>query len=1793
MATPPAQPARTNETRVLREALAQLRLKLLDLTARNRLLNYRHPIGKSLQFVEGPASALYARLSDAKGIVNIQGLPEPTRRDWEMQNGRLSRPDQKGWARVHGIATEAELPQELPNAEPRLRALMYLDDLAKHCRKIEREALLAIEETGANMLYLVLGFLEYPDQKQSDRFLTAPLLSIPVSMLKRSQGPNQVFGLRYTGDDITENLSLREKLKQDHALILPELDEEELDINAYFAAVKKATRAHAGFTFRNRTSLCLLSFTNMLLVRDLDPENWPTLKGMNGLVDHPLVRRLFAGEGSNDGGNPLEPAQEHPVEEPPGSSIPLVFDADSSQHSALVDVLAGGKNLVIEGPPGTGKSQTITNLIAACLEKNKKVLFVAEKLAALQVVKARLSQAGLDPFVLELHSSKSNKKQVLEQIGARLDLKCQPPRDLKRKVDELELHRKELKAYADLLNTTSNNAFGLTLFEVMWKAEKHRAQLSISTHLQTVAIDDAETMNGLELSRRCQCLQHLALQYQAIKRFDRDHPFWGLWLAPLSPGEEIEIHRLFLSLLDTAERLSAAADGFRTLLGDDLGLSYPETRLLKQKLDEFVRTTSDELPLDQLPGLFDFDPNLIAVRRTLEEFENLTEKFYGLSQSVNQTLIDEGSASTEKSDLLRKVQRDAAKAGMRLGSALEIEALSANLARLSDQLNSTVSAVQTFCAQNRIPFDPTPAGAQRISELQELLRTAPDEHLELESEQLTVPACPKLLASLEGLFDRWQKSEAQLDATLYLDQTPDPNQLREAILTLRQGQTWYRFLQPRWRSAIALHKGLQRIKQNVRSEARLRDVEQLATLGTLRQQWQTHPAWQEVFKKSASPSPISIKPYLLVAQWNQKAIAFMSELGSEFIDTATLNVPRLKELRKGVDEACRNMHNACDIATSIKGLVPSASEPGDSYLAIAESTKKVATIIDGCIPLMKAEVTAVSSIENAITGYDSALERRRLADVINSKNSYRTLLKKDFDGTNSCVNLYLSLLFVGEHILELNLPLPVLRALQRTNPRQVAIHASSQLSILIQSFGEIESFKSQIKRFGNLDWDQWSDIQEVSTFVESAGRIRNKCIQACDSADSIVPWSTYLARRDEAKGLALQDFASLMEGGQIAPEELDSGYAYATFCTVVRNAFKRFPRLGRFAGTKHELVREQFRCLDQEIIKVRGKDLSYRCALTAAPPHGTNGTRVDDKSEMVLVQHLLPQQKPRMPLRKLLRRAGRSIQELKPCFMMGPQAVAQYLSAGELRFDLVIMDEASQLKPEEAIGAIARGTQLVVVGDPKQLPPTSFFSRMSQMAEEEEQFTTTDAESILDICLSHFRPPRPLRWHYRSKHHSLIAFSNHYFYRNLIIFPSPYGHSTDLGIRVTYLPDAVYEDQTNYKEAIRVVDAVINHIAERPNDSLGIATLNLKQRDLIAELLEERLVSVDGADAFKERWKSEGQPLFVKNLENVQGDERDAIIISTTFGKPHGANVVRQNFGPISRQGGWRRLNVLFTRARKSLAIVTSLKPEDIVIDAQTPQGTKVLRNYLEFVRSGSLVEPELTDGGPESDFETSVIEFLRRHNFDVTPQLGVAGYRIDIAVKHPDFPNAYLAAIECDGASYHSAPSVRDRDRIRQEILESMGWQGRIWRIWSTDWFRKPQEESKRLVDFLSGLRNSWKPQFRSGPSWVEVSKEANTRSESHREKFQDAMLESEDDLAVRIGDVVRYIDIKKPEDTMTVRITENTKDLEAGLIHRGTPLAQVLLGAAIGDEVVLHLAGGMARTFRIVEVKREPVVA
>jgi transcription elongation GreA/GreB family factor/very-short-patch-repair endonuclease len=1798
-------------TSLLALALEQLRLKLLDLTGRNRLINFKHTPGKSLQFVEGAAASIYQRLveSSNRSSINILGLPEPSKSKWIERNGRLQRPDPKDWAKVSGIPTTYDIGTDGDSEQSHVRALMYPDDLAKHCRKIEREAILAIEETGANMLFIVLGFLEFPDQRDSDKLFTAPLVCIPVALKKTESGGIQQFSFTYTGDDISENLSLREKLRNDFGITLPELPEDQINVIEYFGEIEDVIRNQPAFAIKNRVSLCLLSFSNMLLVRDLDPTKWPEEGERNNLIDHPIVRQIFEGDG-DQGGSGLSFAEEHPVEEGPGASIPLVYDADSSQHSALIDVLALKKNLVIEGPPGTGKSQTITNLIAASLAEGKKVLFVAEKLAALEVVKNRLSLAGLDPFVLELHSNKTNKKRVLEELAKRAGFTSTSPSDLPRLQQQLEAHRKDLKAYSDLINSIAYNALGQTLHQIMWRAERHRQRLAgAESSLSQIVVADATQISEFEFRRRMDCLDYLGAQYESVGGFDASGAFWGFYPESLIPGDEVRLGRLFEEVAIWGQEFLDAARGLTGVLGGrvhNLSLSFCSDQV--EVLTRLLQTANQELPLHLVRGFFEDDQTGGKALAALEEFAAQVDRYHHLEGPIKTALKLESSVTKSCTDDLKSVNRLGNSLGLELGTLNEIRDVHQALIDATEALSSAHSTLMTLLAGKSIPYDGTREKLEQLLRFTNLVLEAPEEHFHLQAPGLTRDGAVQAIDQLLGLQGDWINLEKELGESLYLDNLPHEGDLKQAILTLREGDAWYRIFQGRWRRAVGLHRSLQRIKLKVPVQKRLEQLEKIIRLIGLKEQWKASPVWAQYLGLAAPAAPIALEGHLALARWNQKIKVASEEVQATVIDPVNVTADQARSLRREFLALKAEITAAIAALNAIAKKLARLPELTGTHLieTVIQKTREVTDALESRFDWLELEARGSAKLEQVITGCDAALERAVLRSQIQANTQIKTLLGDLYQGVDTDCSGALEALAFGQSVDRLNISPQVKSKLRSGHPITECQAIQSALNQVRVGLRHVQDLVDALSAFGRFDLDVWTGAPADEDLEIFASALIGAAQRASKDSDRLISWSLYLTRRREAIELTLTEFVTLLEKKRIRPSDLSDAYAYCGYSTITREAFRNIPQLGRFTGLMHSQIRNEFKRIDKEIISLRGRAIAHECVRKTLPPPGKNGARVDDRTDMVLLNYLMPQQRPRMPVRKILTRAGGAIQALKPCFMMGPQAVAQYLPPGVIKFDLVIMDEASQLKPEEALGSVARGGQLVVVGDPKQLPPTSFFSRMGQDSDgSDEQFTTTDAESILDVCSSHFRPMRSLRWHYRSQHHSLIAFSNHNFYRgNLVIFPSPYGQGGRLGVRAIYLADAIYENQTNLREAKRVVEAVVEHIATRPNESLGVVTLNIRQRDLIAELLEERLKSVRGADAYRDQWVKEGQPLFIKNLENVQGDERDAIIISTTFGRPPGSSVVRQTFGPISRQGGWRRLNVLFTRAKRSITLYTSLRPEDIVMDGTTPDGTKALRNYLEYARTGLLSTAEETAREPDSDFEISVMEMLKQRGYEVTPQLGVAGYRIDIAVKHPDAAGSYLAAIECDGASYHSALSVRDRDRIRQEILESLGWRGRIWRIWSTDWFRTPRQEAEKLISFLEELRASWKPEHHSGDSWTEEGQsesgeiagtpkqagpiEDSVPSDAEREAVNSVLIDSEEGLEVEVGDVVRYVDVAVPKDVLTVQITAGKDDFANGVVNESRPLARALLGSAAGDEVVLHLAGAPARTFRILDIKR-----
>lgn len=608
---------------------------------------------------------------------------------------------------------------------------------------------------------------------------------------------------------------------------------------------------------------------------------------------------------------------------------------------------------------------------------------------------------------------------------------------------------------------------------------------------------------------------------------------------------------------------------------------------------------------------------------------------------------------------------------------------------------------------------------------------------------------------------------------------------------------------------------------------------------------------------------------------------------------------------------------------------------------------------------------------------------------------------------------------------------------------------------------QIEDFEEAYRSLANaigLDESTIFGDELEQTTLEEISAVLETWIS---SADELERWSRFDQTRQQVQETKAKPLVEPINDGTLEPDDVIPCFEGNLADSLLNAILGERSALAQFDEEVHEDRIDTFQELDERSLELNQKRVL--ATLIEGTPQLMEGA--SKSSQAGLLFHEFGKQRMHKPIRVLLQEAGELIQQMKPCFMMSPLSVAKYLDPGEIEFDVVIFDEASQVRPEDALGTILRGNQLVLLGDTKQLPPTSFFDQVVDQRETEDQwqFNVKDVESILDLCRSPF-PSKRLKWHYRSRHESLIAVSNQEFYDNeLLIYPSPIQDSEELGLEFKHLPDTVYDrgaSSVNRREAKCVAEAAVEHYRDNPSTSLGVGTFSQAQQEAVLEEVEHLRKENPEIDEYFSRDKDES--FFVKNLERIQGDERDVIFISVGYGFDADGNF-SHNFGPLNSTGGWRRLNVLITRARERCVVFSNFTADAIDLSSTNARGVESLKVFMDYAENRNL--RTLTDVGedPDSPFERSVLRFLREEGYDVHPQVGCAGFRIDLAVPDPGKPGRYVLGIECDGASYHSSPVARARDRQRQAILEDRGWD--IYRIWSTDWYRNRKNTKEKLL--------------------------------------------------------------------------------------------------------------------------------
>ncbi|MBL8748030.1 MAG: DUF3320 domain-containing protein [Planctomycetes bacterium] len=1358
-----------------RDRLEHWKGKLLDLSLWNRLLNFVET-KKTIPLDEHELSAVVQRLQSG-ARVRLHARSSVGKAGEDPRD--LAVAQQRSGVDVRA----AHLAEELRAG--RLRATLEGPDLDARLVEIFRHARTSLEESGANTLYLAVGFLQWFETPQSQKARRAPLLLLPLQIERLSVQE----GFRFVLDDAEPriNQSLLQMLARDHDLRLPlgdapPEDDDGVDVGAVLDAFRAAVLALPRWEVLPVACIGFFSFAKYLM--------WLDLNDRDELLRSPVLRHLVERPGTafvQD--EPEVPRDE--IDERDASTVLCPKDADSSQLAA---VLAGaaGRSFVLEGPPGTGKSQTITNLIAQALANEKRVLFVAEKRAALEVVQRRLDEVGLGPFCIELHSSKSGPKAVLQQLRRAMDVGTRrEPEEWMRLANSLQQERARLNAFVASLHRPREHR--ISVFAAM--GELVALGTGARVLLPDVPCRDAARVQAVESA-----VVDLANVAAAIGVPDQE-PWWGVRRTDWTPALSRDVPLAAQRVADAARAADAAVARVATALGLDAafgseGPSAAQLALLRQLA---ARMAAPSLP----------PTTLLACD-------------------------------------WRAVRGEAANA--------------------------------------------VAVGSERR-------------------------------ARWAGLAPRWRPELLQQDLAGLLAAH------RDAVPSFFLSR-WWRLRTPR------------RVLATVAATARLgAPAAVLADLETA------------VHVRAADER---------LATFGALAAALGAPWQGERTDWAS------------VEAWCAWVD---DVRRILVQIVPGALQP--DARATAAIVAQLERFADGSATL-PPEIAAMRATDDEL-----AAALQRLAD-----------------------------------------PLQLDR---------------------VAAFGG-ESAPGHLRRI-EARARGWSG---------AVPRLRDHC--------------AYERAAQAAAAAGAAPLVASHANGATATPALRPVFRRTFLETWLDAIHRDEPELGRFRGQDHEVAIARFGDLDRRAITLAAEVVLARLAARVPQMRDTQVA----SSELGILEREMKKQRRQKPVRRLLAEIPGLFARLAPCVLMSPLSVAHFLGRARTRFDLVVFDEASQIPVWDAVGAIGRGTSVIVVGDSRQLPPTTFFQRVSQGDEPLPDEVPEDLESVLDECVAAGLPRAHLDWHYRSRHESLIAFSNRNYYDNrLLTFPAPAPAAAGLGVRLVHV-DGVYDraaSQQNRREADALVADVVARLRDpsRAHHSVGIVTFSQAQQVLIEDLLDRARVE---HPEIEPAFASAAEPVFVKNLENVQGDERDVILFSVCYG-PDPAGKIHENYGPLNQQGGERRLNVAVTRARRELVVFASVRADQVATRSQS-LGARHLRAFLDYAQRGpdALVAATTMDPsrGVESPFEANVCTALRARGHEVHTQVGCSGYRIDLAVVDPGAPGRYLLGIECDGAAYHSAATARDRDRLRAAVLQGLGW--RLHRVWSTDYWQDPGGELERVEAALAAAR-------------------------------------------------------------------------------------------------------------------------
>jgi len=1550
------------------------------------------------------------------------------------------------------------------------------------------------EERGVLTLFLVYGLLEWKGRTEPvlGRRRLAPLWLHPVSL--RCEGGNGQWRLEGLGR-VVLNPSVEEILRE----------RDGIDLSSWSATMPLRTsiewiqgRLGAGsgegqWQVTSEWILTNLSPHGYQMSADLDPRVWPE----DRLLCHPLIRQFALGQPLAPpelGGEQRRQGEIVDALESDGQMPRLIEIADSTQHLALREVLRG-RSLVIEAPPGTGKSRTIVNLIAAAMGAGKTILVVASKVNGLVRLRSRLARAGLGDFCLHLGDGRGQGLLGEGIVSTAADLALRLRQRLPRRgswqmpaeLPHLRVERGRLLqqriAYRETMAQPCG-ASGLTLAQVIGERERLSQELSFPLAVvEAIQLPNVEQLHSEAIAERERAAQLYAQSLASLCERHQlgGHPWRGVCIETLSLEEERELRELLQTVATVALRIETEIDLFRLAHRVVFEANQEQLQQLLE-LEAQLPTVTPMVDRSLLPRLVDRQGRGILLRllthcREVEEREAWLASFLEDLPRLELTSVEQGIEACRRAKRIDLDRRPIE----------ELRSYTAWAHRLADDLTRTGRLFEECAHHFEIPFAFDLATARVVARAVAVCAEAPLGVIHLRHPLLEEAKVGPILAQAHQEAVEIEALGRELNQRLDLTLAPSLDQVRRHVRTCGEVDL-FRLTTARYRQARHDWRVMSRQSLRPTRQRLARDYRQLLHYQQRSLHFRENPLYRRELGQLFRGIETPFQDLQSLIDWSERVWAALGMEGEVAAQMATailrLPVAHLRALHRrgiGEDGVGNQLRQLLDkVAAALPSLPPSLQQETTSDLNyLTQQVRELAEEAQGIIDdldeagLLEVEGSIASlhgqllSVRELREGEEMIEEDRVALGLLGERGLPTRAERQRWEATAD---------FVREVCEEGGLPSPLWGWLLTPAIDERIVALRGLISALRLDLPVLQEATRRWGHLVQLHEEQWVGFREAAGRRQSLRQIRKRAEQGLAAWEQLPLWLGMRRARQELLGLGLAPLVAMVERGDLPSSQMVKAIHAIYYGSLLREAYRRHPLLERFQGVEQEEGRRQYVELDARVEQLTREEIAWQVDRRPVPPGFRQGP-IEERTELGFLEALAKLDAPPFPIRHAWERAGAALNALLPCLLISPAHIAAYLPTDLDPYDLVILDDASRLRTEEVLGAVARAKQVVVVGDPLQLPPPE---------DGREQRDGEPETSLLDLPAIQASLPHRLRWHSQSQHESLIAFSNRQWYGDrLVVLPSARREGSADGVAYRLVREGRYEAGVNPREAAALVEAVLHHLLTAPEESLGLVALSERQRDWIETRLTARLAESPTAAARVKEWHDRGLPVFIKTVETMHGEVRDAVLVSLTAGRDSLGRISPGSFGCLNHpRYGHRSLNVLVTRARRRLLLFGSVLPEEVPVEHSATPGLEALRDYLQSIGSTDWAALGVTwVGGPS--LVHSLARLLQAHGYQVEPFPDGGRGLLDLAIcTREQTPTGSLAPslhgprellgvrLEGIGAALEpEAFSTRDRERVAPELLARLGWPP-LHRLWPLDWFRQRSIELRRLQRLLDGTR-------------------------------------------------------------------------------------------------------------------------